>query len=140
MRAMVTLVVLGAVLFCNGCIMVGATVAAIGAIVTVKMKPSSRVAATAPGPAGGLSQESAAGLAKAGQVVIVDAGTGAKAELPWQEGMRLAGAAMAGNFNGNFRAARIFRGGRLLAADLQGAQNGGAELLLRAGDVVELHR
>ncbi len=140
MRAAVTVVVLCAVLCCNGCIMAGATVAAIGAIVAVKMKPPAQAAEPAGNPGSGLSRESAANLARAGLVVVVDAGTGTKSELTWQEGMGLAAAAQPGNFNGGFSTARIFRGGRMITAAVPGAGNSVPDLPLRAGDVVELRR
>jgi hypothetical protein len=135
----------------SGCLVVGATVAAVGAVAVTTVKTASKVtvatvettgrvasaAITSSGETTALSMETAARLAKTGMVVVVDAGDGATRELPWQPGMKLYAAAGAGNWAGGFRTAKIFREGRTLAATLQGPAAGPA---LQAGDVVELHR
>ncbi len=136
----------------SGCIVVGATVAAVGAITATTIKTASKVtvatvqttgrvasaAMTSSGEVTALSMESAAKLARNGMVVAVDASTGATAALPWQQGMQLYAATQADNLSGGFKAAKIFRAGRTIAADLKKAEAG--RLALQAGDVVELRR
>lgn len=135
---------------CSGCIVAGATIAAVGAVTAVSVKTASKVtvatvgttgrlaaaAITSSGEVTALSLESAAKLARAGMVVAVDAGNGAVVELPWQEGMQLYQAAQSGQLSGSFNAAKIFRDGRMLSADLKKADT--ARQALRAGDVIEL--
>jgi hypothetical protein len=142
---------LGLVLGGGGCLVVGATVAAVGAVTATSIKAASKVtvatvsttgrvaaaAVTSSGEVTALTMESAARLARTGMVVVVDASNGATAELPWRQGMQLQAATGAG-LGGAFRAARVFRAGRLLAADLK--QPAGRTLALFSGDVVELHR
>lgn len=139
-----------AILTCGGCLVVGATIAAVGAVTAVSVKTASKVtvatvgttgrvaaaAITSSGEVTALSLESAARLARAGMVVVVDAGTGAIVEMPWQEGMQLYTAAQSGRLSGSFNAAKIFRGGRMFTADLKKADS--VRQVLRAGDVIEL--
>ena len=136
----------------GGCLVVGATVAAVGAVAATTIKAAGKVtvatvqttgrvasaAVNSSGEVTALSMETATRLAKTGMVVVVDGTSGATAELPWQQGMKLYSAAQAGNFSGSFKAAKIFRAGRTIAADLNKAETAG--LTLQSGDVVELHR
>ena len=152
MRVAGALLALCAVLACSGCIVIGATVAAVAAVTTVTVKTTAKVtvatvettgkiataAVTSSGGVTVMSMESAEKLAKTGMVVVVDAGSGTTAELPWQQGMQLYSAARAGKFSGTFNAARIFRDGKILSANLN--QTRTAEQALRSGDVVELRR
>ena len=133
-------------LACSGCLVL-ATVAAVGAVAATSVKTTGKVAVAVVGTTGrvasaaisapvapaALTTDSAARLAHAGLVVVVDGGNGAATNLPWQEGMTLAAAA---GKSGSFSAANIFRGTRVLPADLRQAWT--AELALLAGDVVEL--
>ena len=151
MRIAAALLCLFFVLAGSGCLVIGATVAAVGAVTVATIKTASKVtvatvettgrvasaAMTSSGEMSALSMESAAKLARTGMVVVVDASNGATAELPWQKGMKLYSAAQAGNLRGSFSAAKIFRDGKMLAAALKGPA---AEQPLRAGDVVELRR
>jgi hypothetical protein len=146
------LLALCAVLACSGCIVIGATVATVAAVTTVTVKTAGKVtvatvettgriataAVTSSGGVTAMSMESAAKLAKTGMVVVVNAGSGTTAELPWQQGMQLYSAAQAGKFGGTFNAARIFRDGKILSVNLN--QTRAAEQALRSGDVVELRR
>ncbi len=152
MRFAGALLALFAILVCNGCIVVGATVATVAAVTAVTVKTVAKVTVatvettgkfatatvTSSGEARTMSVESAVKLAKAGMVVVVEAGSGATAELPWRQGMQLYSAAQAGKFSGSFSAAKIFRDGKILSANLN--QTRAAELALRSGDVVELRR
>ena len=157
------LLLAAACLACSGCLVL-ATVVAIGAVATTSTSKTTNNAATAeparhaapaavaapseaparPASAANISRqedpapltaESAAGLAQAGSVVVVDLDSGTRATLPWQDGMTLAAAVAAGK-SGNFHTAKIYRGSRLLPADLR--QEWTAELALLSGDVVEL--
>ena len=138
---------MAACLACSGCLVL-ATVAAVGAVAATTVKTTGKVAVAAVGTTGrvasaaisapvapaALTTDSAAHLARAGQVVVVvDGGNGAATNLPWQEGMTLAAAA---GKSGSFSAAKIFRGTHVLPADLR--QAGTADLALLSGDVVEL--
>ncbi|HVT73861.1 MAG TPA: hypothetical protein VHD61_12050 [Lacunisphaera sp.] len=150
MRWLVALLAAGVLLAGGGCLMVGATVAAVGAVAATSVKTAGKVTVTAvetggrvasaavssSGTVTAVTMESAARLTRAGMVVVVDASTGATTELPWQQGMQLYAATTAGG--GVFRAAKVFRGSRLLAADLKKPDAG--RLALLAGDVVELRR
>lgn len=136
----------------SGCLVVGATVAAVGAVAATTVKTAGKVtvatvqttgrlasaAVTTSGDMTALSMESAAALARTGMVVVVDSASGATTELPWQQGMKLYAATQAGNIDAGFKAAKIFRAGRTIAADLHKAET--ASLSLQSGDVVELHR
>lgn len=151
MRVIAALLGLPFVLAGSGCLVVGATAAAVGAVAATTIKTASKVtvatvettgrvasaAMTSSGEVTALSMESAAKLAKTGMVVVVDASSGATTELPWQQGMKLYAAAQSGNPAGHFSTAKIFRDGTMLAAALKGRA---AEQPLSAGDVVELHR
>lgn len=159
MRRLLVGTVLAAVCLAGSGCMVVATVAAAGALVVsstdkqgkaVNKAPAPAVetpaqpatapmAAAAPTPVAptGLTAESAAGLAQPGQVVVADAEHGTRTSLPWQDGMTLAAAVATGK-PGDFHAARIFRGPRVLPADLR--QEWTAALALLSGDVVELRR
>jgi len=94
-------------------------------------------APSAPAAPKELTAESAAGLAQPGRVVVVDAESGARTALDWQDGMTLVAAVPVGK-SGSYRTARIVRGTRVLPADLRQDWTGGLALL--AGDVVELRR
>lgn len=136
----------------SGCLLVGATVAAVGAVAVTTVKTAGKVtaatvqttgrmasaAATSSDEVTALSMETAARLARTGTVVVVDAANGATTELPWQQGMQLYAAVPAGSPDGGFKAAKIFRSGRMITADLK--KTGTANLMLESGDVVELHR
>jgi len=140
------------VLLCHGCLVVGASVAAVRAVAVTSVKTAGKVTVATVGATGrvaaavvstsgemtALTVESAAKLARAGAVVVVGAGTGAVTELPWRPGMQLGAAVQAGNQGAGFRTAKIFRGGWAMAADLRRARAGEPALL--AGDVVELRR
>jgi len=136
----------------SGCLVAGATAAVVGAVATTTVKTAGKVtvaavqttgrvasaAVTSSGEMTALSLETAAALAKTGMVVVVDSANGATAELPWQQGMKLLAVTQAGDFAAGFKAAKIFRAGRTIAADLH--KTGAASLALQSGDVVELHR
>ena len=83
-----------------------------------------------------LTVESASALSRPGRVVVVENGTAT--DLPWRQGMTLAAVAPAGKPGGGVNAANIFRGGRVLPADLRQAWT--MDLALLSGDVVELRR
>ena len=152
MRSAAAALALVAVLFCSGCLVVGATVATVSAVAVTTVKTAGKVTVATVGATGrvaaaavnssgemtALTVETAAKLARAGTVVVVDAGTGAVTQLPWQQGMQLYAATQAGASGVSFNAAKIFREGRTVAADLR--QAGAAGQALHAGDVVELHR
>lgn len=149
MRVAGALLALCVILACSGCIVIGATVATVaavtvktaGKVIVATVKTTGKIATAAVTSSGGataMSMESAAKLAKTGMVVVVDASSGATTELPWQQGMQLYSAAQTGKFSGCFNAARIFRDGKLLSANLKQAHAG--EQALRPGDVVELRR
>ena len=136
----------------SGCLVVGATVAAVGAIAATTVKTAGTVtvatvqttgrvasaAVTSSGEMTALSMETSAKLARAGMVVVVDATSGTTTVLPWQAGMKLYSATQAGSAGGVFRAAKIFRTGRMITADLRKAE--AASQVLQSGDVMELHR
>lgn len=141
---------LAVLLQCSGCLAVAvvstasavaiAAVKTTGKVAVATVSTTGRVASaalTSSGEVTALTLESAARLAKTGMVVMVDGGTGALVELPWQDGMKLY-QAQTGNFSGSFSAAKIFRKGRMLAADLKKVRAGAADPLLSSGDVVEL--
>jgi len=150
-RWVAALLCLSLVLGGGGCLVVGATVAAVGAVTVTTVRTASKVtvatvettgrvasaAMTSSGEVTALSMESAARLARTGMVVVVDATNGATVELPWQQGMQLYSATAAGS-GGAFRAAKIFRAGRMIAADLKKPE--ARSLALHSGDVVELRR
>lgn len=134
-----------------GCSIVGATAGAVGTVAATTVKATGKVAAATVSTtgkvaaaavsssgdvtAGGL--ESAARLSRAGMVVVVDAGTGAVAELPWEEGLRLYAAAEQARLGGAERALALHRQGQVTRLDrLRLAP----DLPLRAGDVVEFLR
>lgn len=135
----------------SGCLVVGATVATVGAVAATTVKTAGKVtlatvettgrvassAVSSSGEVTALTMESAAQLARAGKVVVVDAGSGATKELPWSQGLKLFAATKAANPAAVFSSAKIFRDGQTLAAALKGPA---AEQPLHAGDVVELHR
>ncbi len=150
MRVAAAALLILVILTCSGCIVAGATIAAVGAVTAVSVKTASKVtvatvgttgrlaaaAITSSGEVTALSLESAAKLARAGMVVAVDAGNGVVVEMPWQEGLQLYQAARSGQLNGSFNAAKIFRDGRMFTADLK--KTDAARQALRAGDVIEL--
>lgn len=144
-------VLLAAVLLGNGCVVVVATVASAAALTATTVKTATKVttatvattgkvaaaAVTSSGDVAALSLESAARLARAGMVVLVDGGSGAIVELPWREGLELRAALEAKNLRTAFKAAKIFREGRVIQASLRRAR-AAAGPALRPGDVVEL--
>ena len=158
MKRLVTGVVLAAVcLTCSGCLAV-ATVAAVGALVVSNTKPAGRTAGTSAvtpsrpavlaAPASTPAEpavvkaepvsskgEASAGWSRPGMVVVVDGDSGTATNLTWQEGMKLAAATATGK-SGSFSTAKIFRGTRVLPADLR--QDWTVDLALFSGDVVEL--
>lgn len=120
-----------------------ATVTTAGKVTVATVKTTGKVAAsavTSSGDVAALSMESAAQLARAGMVVTVDGATGAVAEVPWREGLRLAQAVQAGRFSAGYRVANIFRSGGVITTDLAPVRAGRADHALLAGDVVELRR
>lgn len=135
----------------SGCSIVGATAGAVGAVAATTVTATGKVAAATVSTtgkvaaaavsssgdvtAGGL--ESAARLSRAGMVVVVDAGSGAVAELPWEEGMRLYVAAERARLGGAERALTLHRQGQVTRLDRLGQA---PNLALRAGDVVEFLR
>ena len=151
MRRLAALLSLAVLLQCSGCLAVAvvstasavaiATVKTTGKVAVATVSTTGRVASAALSSSGevtALTLESAARLAKTGMVVMVDGSSGTLVELPWQDGMKLYQAAQTGQFSGSFNAAKIFRNGRLLAADLKQVRAGATDPLLSAGDVVEL--
>lgn len=148
MRILAGLLLLAMAGLAGGCVVVGATVASAAAITATTVKAAGKVttatvktggkvtaaAVTSSGDVAVLSMESAAKLARTGMVVLVDGSSGAVVELPWREGLRLQQAMQANNLPAIFRAAKIFRQGRILSASVKRAP------LLRSGDVVELLR
>jgi hypothetical protein len=153
-RIVAGLLLLAAVLLGSGCVVVGATVASATAITATTIKTAGKVttatvktggkvtaaAVSSSGSVAALSIESAAKLARAGMVVLVDGGSGAIIELPWREGLRLQQAMTANNLPDVFKAAKIFRDGRVIAASLKSARAAAKAPPLRPGDVVELLR
>lgn len=145
---------LAAALSLSGCAVVVATGAAVTAVTVATVKTAGKVTAatvtttgkvvssavTSSGDVASLSMESATKLARTGMVVAVDASSGAVTELPWQEGMRLYGAAQSGKFGAAYDAATIFRSGRRIGADLRRVRAGLEDHELKSGDVVELRR
>lgn len=154
MRIAAGLLLLAAVLLNGGCVVVAATVTTATAITATSIKAAGKVttatvatggkvtaaAMTSSGDVAALSMESATRLARAGMVVLVDAGSGAVHELPWQEGLQLQQAMEAGNLRAAFKAAKIFREGRIIRAVLKGGGEAAKVPALRPGDVVELLR
>lgn len=138
----------------SGCVVVVATVASAAAITATTVKTTAKVttatvsttgkvtaaAITSSGDVTALSMESAARLARTGMVVLVDAGSGAIVELPWRDGMRAYAASQSQGWKNGFKAAKIFRNGRVLSANLRRIRAGSADVPLRPGDVVELLR
>lgn len=154
MRCAVGLLLLLAALFGSGCVVVVATVASATAITATTIKTAGKVttatvatggkvtaaAVTSSGEVAALSMESAASLARTGMVVLVDGGSGAVFELPWREGLRLQQAIEANNLRAAFKAAKIFREGRVITARLKNARTAAKAPELQPGDVVELLR
>lgn len=150
MRLAAGLLLAVAVLLGNGCVVVVATVASAAAITATSVKTATKVttatvattgkvaaaAITSSGDVAALSMESAARLARVGMVVLVDGGSGAVVELPWREGLELYRATQEGNLRAGFKAARIFRGNKVINAALKKATDG--RVALQSGDVVEL--
>jgi len=154
-RLLTGAVLAAACLACSGCLVV-ATAAAVGALV-ISTKPTGKTTTKAPNAAvettgqpvpvsavpvtpgvrSELTAESAASLAQPGKVVVVDVDSGTRTALTWQEGMTLAAAAATGKADSH-HSAQIFRGTRVLPADLR--QDWTRSLGLLSGDVVELRR
>ncbi|WP_438481207.1 hypothetical protein [Oleiharenicola lentus] len=148
--AALILILVGAAL--GGCSVVGATAGAVGSVAatTVKatgkvtaatIKTTGRVAAaavTSSGEVTALTLESAASLARAGKVVVVDTSSGVVQELPWRSGMKLYATTESGKLGAAARTAKIFRGSKMVVTNLKSPRAG--EVLLQAGDVVELLR
>lgn len=154
MRIAAGLLLLAAALLGGGCVVVVATVASATAITATTIKTAGKVttatvatggkvtaaAVTSSGDVAALSMESAAKLARAGMVVLVDGGSGAVFELPWREGLQLQQAMEANQLRAVFKAAKIFRAGRIITTRLKGARAATTMPELRPGDVVELLR
>ncbi len=108
----------------SGCLLVGATVAAVGAVAATGVKTAGkvtvatvattgRIAAAAVNSSGemkDLSLDAAAKLARAGTVVVVDAASGTTTALPWQQGLQLYTAASAGSPGGGLRGGQRYSG------------------------------
>ncbi|AOS43698.1 hypothetical protein Verru16b_00751 [Lacunisphaera limnophila] len=154
MKFVAGLVLLAAALLGGGCVVVVATVATATALTATTIKTAGKVTTTTVATGGkiaaaavsssgdvtALTIETAAQLARTGMVVLVDAGNGAVHELPWREGLRLQQALTASRLDAGFKAAKIFRAGRVLATRLNDARTGSPVPELRPGDVVELLR
>lgn len=151
MRSAAGALLLAAALLDGGCAVVTATVGGAAAITTTTIRTTAKVttatvattgkvaaaAVASSGDVTALTLESAAKLARTGMVVLVDAGAGAVFELPWREGLELQAALEAKNLRAAFKAAKIFREGRVISASLRGAKAARAAAL-HPGDVVEL--
>jgi len=150
-RGLAAILALALLWQCTGCLAVAvvsaasavaiATVKTTGKVAVATVSTTGRVASAALSSSGevtALTLESAARLAKTGMVVMVDGSSGTLTELPWQKGMKLYQSAQAGKINGPLKAAKIFRNGQTLAADLKKVRAGAADPLLNPGDVVEL--
>lgn len=141
----------GCGLLCGGCGVVGAAVGATGQVAAATVTTAGKLtvatvkttgkvataAVTSSGDvtAGGL--ESAAKLSKTGMVVVVDGGSGAVAELPWRDGLRLAAAMESARVEDASRALAIYQGRHVTRlARLAGAP----DFELRSGDVIEILR
>ena len=152
MRSLAAILSLTSVWLCSGCLAV-AVVSTVSAVATTAVKTTGKVAGatvaatgrvasaalTSSGEVTALTLESAARLAKTGKVVLVDGSSGVLTELPWQDGMKLYQSALSAKFSPNFTVAKIFRVGRMLAADLKQIRAGTADPPLNPGDVVEFH-
>lgn len=117
-----------------------ASVKAAGQVTVATVKTSGKVvssAVTSSGDVTALTMESAAALARAGMVVVVDGRTGAISELPWREGLRLYTLASSDPVGRAADIAAIFRGGRRVELDLKRVRKGRDDLKLAAGDVIE---
>jgi len=148
------LLLLATVLLGSGCVVVGAAVGTAAAVTATTVKTAGKVTTTtvaaggkvsvaavkSSGSVAALSVESAAKLARTGMVVLVDTASGAIIELPWSEGLRLQQAMQAKNLPSVFKAAKIFREGRIINASLKSARALAKAPALRSGDVVELLR
>jgi len=136
----------------NGCVVVTTTASGVASVTAAAVKTTATVttatvrttgkvtaaALTTSGDAAALTIESAGRLARAGMVVLVDSGTGAVYELPWREGLALQTALESGQVRGVFKAAKIFRAGRVIRATLSAGRE--EDPALRPKDVVELLR
>ena len=119
------------------------TVSAAGSVTVATVKAGGKIVSSAVNSSGDLAAltiEAAAKLSRAGAVVLVEAGTGAVKELPWQQGMHLGAALQAGRFRGAYQTARIFQGGQVVAAELGTTHAKASDWPLHSGDVVELRR
>jgi hypothetical protein len=153
-RIAAVLLMAAAGLLAQGCVLVVATAAGAAALTATAVKTTTKVttatvaatgrvtaaAITSSGEVTALTIESAARLAKAGMVVLVDAGAGTIAEVPWSEGLELHGALQASHLRAAIKAVRIFRDGRMISRRLRSRQTVGRGPQLAAGDVVELLR
>lgn len=136
----------------GGCVVVVATAGVVGTVAatTVKtagkvtvttVKTTGRVASAAISSGGevtALTLESAATLARTGKVVVVDGGSGAVMEMPWQDGLRLYSALQTGGLPAAADTAKIFRAGRVFNADLKEVRKKKTDYPLFSGDVIEL--
>lgn len=132
-----------------GCSVVGTTVgtagkitaAAVGAagkLTVATVTTTGKVAAAAVTSSGDVTAgglESAAKLSRTGMVVVVDSTTGAAAEVPWQDGLRLAAAIDSARVGDLSRAMKIYQGRHVTRLPAAGDAAG---LVLQAGDVIEL--
>jgi hypothetical protein len=147
-RIAAVLLMAAAGLLAQGCVLVVATAAGAAALTATKVTTATVAATgrvtvaaiTSSGEVTALTIESAARLAKAGMVVLVDAGAGTIAEVPWSEGLELHGALQASHLRAAIKAVRIFRDGRMISRRLRSRQTVGRGPQLAAGDVVELLR
>lgn len=118
-----------------------ATVKTAGKVTVAAVNTTGRVASAALNSGGevtALSMESATQLAKNGMVVLVDGSSGATVELPWRQGMQLYATIKGQQADAPFRAAKIFRNGKQLGADLEKIRAGRSDLALWPRDVIEL--
>jgi hypothetical protein len=153
MRITAVLLLAVALLGGTGCVVVVAGVASAAAITATTVKTATKVttatvsttgkvaaaAVKSSGDVTALTITSAAKLARAGMVVLVDSGSGAVVDLPWREGLELRGALEAKSLKTAFKAAKIFRAGRVIGANLR-LRHAAASTELLPGDVVELLR
>jgi hypothetical protein len=136
---------IGAATVCGGCTAVtlagkavSTTVGVAADVTAATVRGTGTVAAAAVGATSNVTDESlraAARLSKTGSLIFFDPRTGAVFETPWQEGMRLLGAAESAKVDAAFSAVRVIRKGR--AMDSTGPI---AALAVKPGDVVELAR
>lgn len=135
----------------SGCSIVGATVGTAGKVTAATVttagkvavatvKTTGKVAAAAVTSSGDVTAgglETAAKMSRVGMVVVVDGTTGAVAEVPWRDGLKLAAAVEAARLGDPVGALKIYQGRHVTR--LAGLGNAPG-LSLHSGDVVELVR